>query len=60
MSTSFPLSTRRRGGSRTSRPTGIECTTLYVRVHDAMRSDGRLPEDLGVEMQQRKVMRAAV
>lgn len=33
---------------------------LYIRVHDAMRSSGRLPEDLGVEPLQRKVMRAAV
>lgn len=33
---------------------------LYVRVHDAMRADGRLPADLGVEPRQCKLMRAAV
>lgn len=33
---------------------------LYVRVHDAMRSGGRLPDDLSVEPLQLKVMRAAV
>ncbi|PYO39143.1 MAG: hypothetical protein DMD33_20160 [Gemmatimonadetes bacterium] len=33
---------------------------LYVRVHDAMRSGARLPDDLGVEPLQRKLMRAAV
>ena len=33
---------------------------LYVRVHDAMRADGRLPADLGIEPPQPRVMRAAV
>lgn len=33
---------------------------LYVRVHHAMRANGRLPEDLGVEPRQRELMRAAV
>ena len=33
---------------------------LYIRVHDAMRSGARLPDDLSVEPLQRKVMRAAV
>jgi 1-acyl-sn-glycerol-3-phosphate acyltransferase len=33
---------------------------LYVRVHDAMRADGRLPADLGVEQLQPELMRAAV
>ena len=32
---------------------------LYLRVHEAMRADGRLPADLGIEPQP-KVMRAAV
>ena len=33
---------------------------LYLRVHDAMRADGRLPADLGIEPPQPKFMRAAV
>jgi 1-acyl-sn-glycerol-3-phosphate acyltransferase len=34
---------------------------LYLRVHDAMRTDGRMPADLGIETQQpERVMRAAV
>ena len=33
---------------------------LYVRVHDAMRADGRLPADLGIERRKPKLMRAAV
>jgi 1-acyl-sn-glycerol-3-phosphate acyltransferase len=33
--------------------------SLYVRVHDAMRADGRLPADLGVEPPQRELTRAA-
>lgn len=33
---------------------------LYVRVHDAMRSGGKLPDDLGIEPLHIKVMRAAV
>jgi len=34
---------------------------LYVRVHDAMRADGRLPADLGIETKQpERVMRVAV
>ena len=33
---------------------------LYLRVHDAMRADGRLPADLGIDAPPRKVMRAAV
>ena len=33
---------------------------LYVRVHDAIRAEGRLPVDLGIEPPQPKVMRAAV
>lgn len=33
---------------------------LYVRVHDAIRTHGRLPADLGIEAPQPKVMRAAV
>ena len=33
---------------------------LYLRVHDAMRADGRLPTDLGIEPPQQKVMRVAV
>ena len=33
---------------------------LYLRGHDAMRADGKLPANLGIEPLQRKVMRAAV
>ena len=34
---------------------------LYLRVHDAIRTDGKLPKDLGIEpMQSERVMRAAV
>jgi 1-acyl-sn-glycerol-3-phosphate acyltransferase len=34
---------------------------LYLRVHDAMRTDGRMPVDLGIEpLQSEKVMRVAV
>ena len=33
---------------------------LYLLVHDAMRANGRLPADLGIEPLQLKVMRAAV
>jgi 1-acyl-sn-glycerol-3-phosphate acyltransferase len=34
--------------------------SLYLRVHDAMRANGRLPADLGIERRQPKIMRAAV
>ena len=34
--------------------------SLYVRVHDAMRANGKLPADLGIERRQPKLMRAAV
>jgi 1-acyl-sn-glycerol-3-phosphate acyltransferase len=34
--------------------------SIYLRVHDAMRADGRLPTDLGIEPPQPKFMRAAV
>jgi 1-acyl-sn-glycerol-3-phosphate acyltransferase len=33
---------------------------LYVRVHDAIRADGRVPVDLSIESPQPKLMRAAV
>lgn len=33
---------------------------LYLRVHDAMRADGRLPADLHIEPLQPKLVRAAV
>lgn len=33
---------------------------LYLRVHEAMRTDGRLPADLGIEPLERKPMRVAV
>lgn len=34
--------------------------SLYLRVHDAMRADGRLPADLGIDPPQPKFMRVAV